>query len=95
MVNVSAATLSRTFAHAALTKKRAQPRHYYKYTPENIEYYRPYVHTSITSSLRTSRRGARCATWTSHLSSHTRGGLTSTGARRASRFTPRTTVRVA
>ncbi len=39
-VDVSAATLSRTFAQAAATKKRAQPRHCYKYTPENIDCYR-------------------------------------------------------
>jgi transposase len=52
-VDVSAAALSRTFAQAALTKKRAQPRHYYKYTPENIEYYRKYVQHIFTTYVET------------------------------------------
>jgi hypothetical protein len=91
-VDVSVATLSRTFAQAALTKKRAQPRHYYKYTPENIEYYRKYVQHILTTYVET-RSAHRLRYLDESSSSHTRRGPTSTGARRASRFTLRTTWR--
>ncbi len=52
-VDVSVATLSRTFAQAAVTKKRAQPRHHYKYTPENIERYRVYFEHIFTTYVQT------------------------------------------
>ncbi len=77
------------------TKKRAQPRHYYKYTPENIERYRVYVEHIFTTYVQTRTVHRLRYLDETSFQSHETGVPRSTGARRVSRFIPRTTAHVA